>query len=145
MAKSDDRRSLRCSFCGKPQNMVNRLIAGNGSYTFGDKSIQQANLPSQNGVLHLLNGATQFYPNLYEYLRMRDDIDMLRDYFMRYELSYLDTKNSVKGPVIGGIQTYIDSVIITNNSLTRRLNASLANEDSTYTFLMNIAKRNITV
>ena len=32
MAKSDDRRSIRCSFCGKPQSMVERLIAGNGSY-----------------------------------------------------------------------------------------------------------------
>ena len=32
MAKTDDRRSIRCSFCGKPQSLVNRLIAGNGSY-----------------------------------------------------------------------------------------------------------------
>ena len=32
MARTDDRRSIRCSFCGKPQSMVNRLIAGNGSY-----------------------------------------------------------------------------------------------------------------
>ena len=32
MAKNDDRRSIRCSFCGKPQSMVERLIAGNGSY-----------------------------------------------------------------------------------------------------------------
>jgi ATP-dependent Clp protease ATP-binding subunit ClpX len=32
MAKFDDRRSIRCSFCGKPQSAVNRLIAGNGSY-----------------------------------------------------------------------------------------------------------------
>ncbi|MBR1456795.1 MAG: ATP-dependent Clp protease ATP-binding subunit ClpX, partial [Oscillospiraceae bacterium] len=32
MAKSEDRRSIRCSFCGKPQSLVNRLIAGNGSY-----------------------------------------------------------------------------------------------------------------
>ena len=31
-AKNDDRRSIRCSFCGKPQSMVDRLIAGNGSY-----------------------------------------------------------------------------------------------------------------
>ena len=36
MAKNDDRRSLRCSFCGKPQSMVNRLIAGNGSYICDD-------------------------------------------------------------------------------------------------------------
>ena len=32
MAKMDDRRSIRCSFCGKSQALVNRLIAGNGSY-----------------------------------------------------------------------------------------------------------------
>ncbi len=32
MAKNDDRRSIRCSFCGKPQSLVNRLIAGSGSY-----------------------------------------------------------------------------------------------------------------
>ncbi len=33
MARTDEtRRSIRCSFCGKPQSMVERLIAGNGSY-----------------------------------------------------------------------------------------------------------------
>ena len=32
MARSDDRRSIRCSFCGKSQSLVNRLIAGNGVY-----------------------------------------------------------------------------------------------------------------
>ena len=33
MAQSDEtRRGIRCSFCGKPQSQVKRLIAGNGSY-----------------------------------------------------------------------------------------------------------------
>ncbi|MGN1002263.1 MAG: ATP-dependent Clp protease ATP-binding subunit ClpX [Oscillospiraceae bacterium] len=32
MAKSDGNKTIRCSFCGKPQSQVNRLIAGNGSY-----------------------------------------------------------------------------------------------------------------
>ena len=32
MARTDDRKSIRCSFCGKTQNVVNRLIAGNGAY-----------------------------------------------------------------------------------------------------------------
>jgi len=32
MAKTDDRKSIKCSFCGKPQSLVERLIAGNGSY-----------------------------------------------------------------------------------------------------------------
>ena len=32
MARNDDKKNVRCSFCGKPQSMVDRLIAGNGSY-----------------------------------------------------------------------------------------------------------------
>ncbi len=33
MAKTDAGKSnIRCSFCGKPQSQVNRLIAGNGAY-----------------------------------------------------------------------------------------------------------------
>ena len=33
MVKNDDnKKSVKCSFCGKPQTAVNRMIAGNGSY-----------------------------------------------------------------------------------------------------------------
>ena len=36
MARNDDKKKVRCSFCGKPQSLVNRLIAGNGSYICDD-------------------------------------------------------------------------------------------------------------
>ena len=36
MARNDDKKNVRCSFCGKPQSLVNRLIAGNGSYICDD-------------------------------------------------------------------------------------------------------------
>ena len=37
MAKTDAGKSnIRCSFCGKPQSQVNRLIAGNGAYICDD-------------------------------------------------------------------------------------------------------------
>ena len=36
MARNEDRRSIRCSFCGKPQSLVNRLIAGNDCYICDD-------------------------------------------------------------------------------------------------------------
>ena len=36
MAKSEDRRSIRCSFCGKPQSLVDRMIAGNNCYICDD-------------------------------------------------------------------------------------------------------------
>lgn len=35
MAKNDE-KTIRCSFCGKPQNMVDRLIAGNEAFICGD-------------------------------------------------------------------------------------------------------------
>jgi ATP-dependent Clp protease ATP-binding subunit ClpX len=32
MAKIEDSKNIRCSFCGKPQSLAERMIAGNGSY-----------------------------------------------------------------------------------------------------------------
>ncbi len=111
-------------------------LSPNGGYTFGGQAINRANVPSTNGLIHLLSGAAHFYPNLYEYLRMGQDIDSLRDHIMRYEQRYLDTRASVKGPMVDGVQTYIDSVMVTYNTLVNQLGASLENEDSSYTFVM---------
>ena len=36
MARNEDRRSIRCSFCGKPQSLVERMIAGNNCYICDD-------------------------------------------------------------------------------------------------------------
>ncbi len=32
MARGEDRKSIRCSFCGKPQSLADRMIAGNSCY-----------------------------------------------------------------------------------------------------------------
>ena len=32
MSKYDENKQLRCSFCGKPQSQVKRLVAGPGVY-----------------------------------------------------------------------------------------------------------------
>jgi len=111
-------------------------FSGQGTYTFGSLPVSTVNLPGNNGVMHIINGAARFYPNLYEYILGNQKDTLLQRFFKQYELTELDTKNSVKGPVIGGIQTYIDSVLVTSNSLLRTVGASLTNEDSTYTFLL---------
>ena len=111
-------------------------FVGDGTYTFGENTVTQANIPSTNGLMHILDGAAQFYPNLYEYISTAEGIDSLRNYFKRYELTTLDESASVKGPMVNGVQTYIDSVMVTTNSLERTLNAKLENEDSSYTFVM---------
>ena len=111
-------------------------FAGSGSYTFDGVDITASNLPSNNGLIHMLNGAARFYPNLYEYIFMAQGIDSLREQFRRYQVTTLDLDASIKGPMVNGVQTYIDSVMITYNTLTNQLDAQIANEDSSYTFLM---------
>lgn len=32
MAEREDKKNIKCSFCGKPQSLAERMIAGNGSY-----------------------------------------------------------------------------------------------------------------
>ncbi len=109
-----------------------------GSYTFANVPVAQANVPSKNGVLHTMNGAAMFYFNLYDFIMARQDTDSLSKYFAKYETRELDEASSVKGPMVNGLQTYVDSVMIIENSLLGRnwLDADLLHEDSSYTFLM---------
>lgn len=111
-------------------------FAGNGQYSFGDLNVTKANIPSNNGLIHMIDGVAHFFPNVYEFLHTCEGIDSLRNHFMRYELTTLDKEASVKGPMVNGAQTYIDSVMVTSNELTRQLNARLENEDSSYTMLL---------
>ena len=116
-------------------------FAGSAAYTFGEVPVSQANLPSSNGLIHTLQGAVPFYTNLYEFitdstLAIGKNIDSLRHYFQKYELTYLDEDASVPGPIVDGMQTYVDSVMVTENTLWSMMNVMMTNEDSTYTVLM---------
>ena len=117
-------------------NRKSFAFEGDGQYTYAGQTLRQLNLPNSNGIMHLLDGAARFYPNLSEYLFSCEGIDSVATFFKRYETSVLDTKNSVLGPTINGKQTYIDSVMITSNSLLNRIKAKLDKEDSTYTMLV---------
>ena len=81
MSRNDDRRSIRCSFCGKPQSLVERLIAGNGSYICDDcvrmcMSIVEEESYEENGysqnsnalVLEKLPKPMQIKENLDQYV-----------------------------------------------------------------------------
>ena len=104
--------------------------------TFGSIALSQMNLPSSNGMMHLLTGANPFYPNIYEYITESNTLDSVKNYYQHFANTYLDVNNSVLGPVVNGKQTYIDSVMITTNSLFSRLNAYISREDSNYTALL---------
>ena len=108
-----------------------------GTFTFAGITLAQANIPSTNGLMHTLDGAAMYYDNIYDYiLCLGEGYESINAYFKRYETSVLDEANSVKGPMVNGLQTYVDSVMIVDNSLVRRLGAQLQNEDSSYTVLL---------
>ena len=123
-------------------NNKSYVFTGNGNYTFGSTEMDPtaSNIPGTNGMLHLINKPVAFYPNLYEYLGLAEglELDSIVGYIKKYETTYLDLENSEKGPMVNGVQTYVDSVMVTSNSLLsrNRLNAKLDNEDSTYTFII---------
>lgn len=108
----------------------------NFNYTFNNIKLSKANIPNTNGTLHILENNSPFLPNAYQNLWMTDDVDSIANYFKKYELTVLDESQSVPGPIVNGKQTYIDSVMITYNTMTRSIRAALDDEDSVYTFLM---------
>lgn len=103
---------------------------------YGEQKIEQMGFPSQNGMLHTIKGRQLFYPNLYEYITTTTGIDSVTSYYKRFEYQRLDESASILGPVVGGRQTYIDSVIVKGNRLFSRLHANINEEDSSYTALL---------
>jgi hypothetical protein len=64
-------------------------FVGDGSYTFGNVAVSEANLPSINGTLHLLNGEVAYHPNIYEYIFQAPDRDSLANYSVIMNILFL--------------------------------------------------------
>ena len=95
------------------------------------------NLPSSNGLMHKINGMSEFYNNLYENVDDLTDCDHIKAYIQKYDQYFLDPSASVIGPLVDGKQTYLDSVLRKTNNVVRSImNADLENEDSTYCMLI---------
>lgn len=113
-----------------------------GAYTFNGVGLAKTsdnmplyNLPNKNGTLHMIDGSSLFLPNGLEALTMIDGIGTISDYIMQYNDTALDKENSVPGSIVGGMQTYLDSVFTISNTMTNQLRAKIESEDSTYTIL----------
>lgn len=121
----------------KTLNEKSYTFAGTSSdATFGGVKISKANIPGVNGVLHLLDGEAEYRSSIYEYLSDRRETDSLAKFTMKYEYEFLDENNSVLGPMVDGLQTYEDSVMITTNDFFNRIRAYVSEEDSSYTIIM---------
>lgn len=107
-----------------------------GSNYLGDVTMTSVNNPSVNGVMHILDGYEAFRPNIYEYI-FDSESDSIAAYFDYFETLTFDASQSVVGEIDDlGRQLYSDSVFVEENTLIRRLNASIDDEDSMYTMLI---------
>jgi hypothetical protein len=105
--------------------------------SFDGISYSAVNIPATNGLMHKLNGLSEFYPNLYENIDNLTGCDKLKNYIQKYDEYYLDVNASVIGPLRDGKQTYLDSVLKKRNNVIREImRADLEDEDSTFCMLI---------
>ena len=116
--------------------VLNRKAYSFTGKTFGNVGLAESNLPSKNGVIYTMNGKVPFLYNVNEFLDEVKGCDNFVKHVKNYEMSYLDEHASIKGPIIEGVQTWIDSVMVRYNSLFDNLNARVEEEDSSYTILV---------
>ena len=116
------------------------------------------NIPTVNGVMHVLKGVAPFHYNFYEYLKY-PELGKTRSKFGEYvvgkDTTYFSASNSIEGlPDENGNPTYVDSVYYTSNRLFERTSylpeegrdkwqmaekgfgAQINNEDSVFIMIM---------
>ena len=113
------------------------------------------NIPTANGVMHVLKGVTPFRYNLYEHLKYGKPEMEISKYVVSQDTTYFSEARSIEGkPDAEGNPTYVDSVYYTTNLLfesTRLImesggdrwqmakagfGARINNEDSAFVMLM---------
>ena len=137
--------------------MINgkNLIFDKGARTLEGIPLGEYNIPTGNGVMHVLRGVAPFHYNFYEYLKYSDTPTKLGKYVVSKDTTYFDKDTSIEGlPDENGNPTYVDSVYFTSNRLFRGryylpaegqdkwdmaqygFNAAINNEDSVFIMLL---------
>ena len=105
--------------------------------TFDGFDYAATNLASTNGLMHKINGLSEYHLNLYENIDVFAGCDSIKKYIQKYDEYYLDKTASVIGPLRDGKQTYLDSVMKKrNNVIAEIMRADLEDEDSAFCMLV---------
>ena len=104
-------------------------------YTFSGCELEYSNIRVLNGIIHKIAKPAEYRYNIWEYLKLAEGIDSVAVYLNSFNEYKFNERSSIKGPVIDGEQTYLDSVFDFNN---RWLSAwdgigNINVEDSSYT------------
>ena len=82
MSKYDENKQLRCSFCGKPQSQVNRLVAGPGVYICDDCIHICMDILNENIQDEAEKGAS---PKQYRLPKPKEITDILSEYVIEQD------------------------------------------------------------
>ena len=104
------------------------------SSSFNGSNLLTKNQHYSNGVLFTIQTKSQFFPNVFEYLRKDADLDSIANFFYNpifYRKEFFPER-SVAGGLENGKTVYLDSVYVQQNDLWDMLWADTNHEDSTY-------------
>lgn len=115
---------------------INLFRQGN-NYYFGSAAfaLPVKSVIASNGIVHVLNNYDTFFPNIYEYLAKDSRLDSIKNFFYSFEELIFDPYSSVPGSIVNGQQTYLDSIFVPYNVLTRDF-GYIEREDSTYIMIV---------
>ncbi|MBQ9363735.1 MAG: hypothetical protein IJT97_10020 [Bacteroidaceae bacterium] len=105
--------------------------------TLQGQKITQPNIASSNGVLHIIDGAANYQPNLYEFLATRGELDSINTFIKSFQKTEFNENASTQGPTVNGQITWVDSITYISNSYTSSFTKAYLNrEDSNYVMIM---------
>lgn len=104
--------------------------------TIKNCNIVQPNIGANNGILHIVDQAISYQPNLYEYIATIPELDSLNAFIRKYEIIDFNEDASTQGPTVDGEITWVDSVTFVNNEFLNTISAYINREDSCYAMIM---------
>lgn len=115
-------------------------------YTFGGNKLVKGseNNRVKNGLLHKIESSAEYNYNIWEYLKIYPQlsqsykVDSLVNYLYSFNDTIFSEYLSIKGPIVNGEETYLDSVFLYENELLTKYGGvgNLDVEDSLYTFYL---------
>jgi hypothetical protein len=104
-------------------------------FTFGGKTLLQANTSTNNGILHKIDGYVPYLSNIWEFIGKTSGLDSLKAYLYSQSTSLFDQAASVEIGTNSQNQAVYDSVIIFSNPVLDKI-GHIQLEDSTFSAIL---------
>lgn len=102
-------------------------------YTFGDSRVVESNILTKNGLIHKISNAVTYSPSIWEALANINSVSTFWQFCKSFTVKEIDKHNSIPGPIVNQMPTYLDTVYYETNEILNLNNLGpVDNEDSIY-------------